>query len=120
MSASQAVVVPPGRDADEALALRTFVAGPDGWQQVDGARCRVTGGDYFPRAGRDPCASGPARPRPRCAAAARRLRVRTARGAAVVAPYFPWPAGDVRALAARVVGRRLVVGFPEVGTDALP
>ena len=47
MSASQAMIVPPGRDGELALALRAFVPGPDGWQEAAGARCSVTGGDYF-------------------------------------------------------------------------
>jgi hypothetical protein len=47
MRANTDEVVPPGRWRT-GLALRTFV--PDaggGWQEVAGARCRVTGGDYF-------------------------------------------------------------------------
>jgi hypothetical protein len=92
MSASQAVVVPPGRDAQEALALRAFVPGPEGWQEAGGARCRVTGGDYFRADVVAPVRLvlpdlGPDAPvlRADCAAG-------TARGAAAVAPFFPWPA----------------------------
>jgi hypothetical protein len=42
-------VVPPGRGR-LGLAVRTFVAdtgASSGWQEVTGARCRVTGGHYF-------------------------------------------------------------------------
>ena len=92
MSASQAMIVPPGRDGELALALRAFVPGPDGWQEAAGAQCSVTGGDYFraqvvtpvrlvlPDLGPDApviaaeCVSG------------------TARGRAAVAPNFSWPA----------------------------
>ena len=92
MSASQAMIVPPGRDGELALALRAFVPGPDGWQEAAGAQCSVTGGDYFraqvvapvrlvlPDLGPDApviaaeCVSG------------------TARGRSAVAPNFSWPA----------------------------
>lgn len=91
MVASPGMVVPPGRGAGEALALRAFVPGPDGWQEVTGARCDVTGGEYLgarvvtpvrlvlPDLGPDAppltaeCTSG------------------TMRGAATVAPSYPWP-----------------------------
>ncbi len=48
MSARTDFVVPPGRSRT-GLALRTFVRGAaEGeWQQVDGVRCDVTGGNYF-------------------------------------------------------------------------
>ena len=40
--------MPPGRDT-LGLAVRTFVpaADADGWSEITGARCRVTGGDLF-------------------------------------------------------------------------
>lgn len=48
MAARTDHVVPPGRWRT-GLALRTFVPGsvPDTWQEVTGARCQVTGGDFF-------------------------------------------------------------------------
>ena len=85
-------IVPPGRGRS-ALAVRAFVPGADGaWQEVAGARCRVTGEPYFradlvtparlllPDLGPDApalkaeCSSG------------------TARGAAAVPPVFAWEA----------------------------
>jgi hypothetical protein len=42
-------VVPPGRGR-LGLAVRTFVADPAadrGWREVTGARCRITGGDFY-------------------------------------------------------------------------
>ena len=91
LSDSHLTVVPPGRDAEAALALRSFVASPDGWQEVTGATCTVTGGDYFQSRVTTPVRLvlpdlGPDAPplRADCETA-------TARGAAIVAPYFPWP-----------------------------
>ena len=48
MSARTDQVVPPGRWRT-GLALRTFGPGaePESWQEVTGARCQVTGGDFF-------------------------------------------------------------------------
>ena len=91
MSNSQSVVVPPGRDGDRALALRSFVPGPDGWQEIDGARCRVTGGDYLSADVVTPVRLvlpdlGPDAPPLRAD-----CETGTARGAAVVEPFFPWP-----------------------------
>jgi hypothetical protein len=40
-------VVPPGRGAMKGLAVRTFVPGADGWVEVAGARCTVTGVPFF-------------------------------------------------------------------------
>lgn len=91
LSASPGEVVPPGRGADKALALRTFVPGPDGWQEVAGATCTVTGGIYLGARVTTPVRLvlpdlGPDAPtlQADCATA-------TARGTAAVAPYFPWP-----------------------------
>lgn len=101
MSASQTVVVPPGRDGARALALRTFVPGTDGWQEVSGARCRVTGGDYFRAQVVTPVRLvlpdlGPDAPvlRAECESG-------IARGAAAVAPDFPWPAETLASPAQR-------------------
>ena len=92
MRASASAVVPPGRDAPEALALRAFVPGPDGWSEVAGARCGVTGGDYFRAEVVTPVRLvvpdlGPDAPplRADCASG-------TTRGAAIVYPAFSWPA----------------------------
>jgi hypothetical protein len=91
MSASQSMVVPPGRGAEEALALRTFVAGPEGWDEVQGARCTVTGGDYFRAQVVTPVRLvlpdlGPDAPvlRADCESG-------TLRGTAAVSPAYPWP-----------------------------
>jgi hypothetical protein len=46
---STAYVVPPGRGR-LGLAVRTFVAdadAPRGWREITGARCRITGGDFY-------------------------------------------------------------------------
>jgi len=101
MSASQALVVPPGRGAEQALALRAFVPGPDGWEEVDGARCNVAGGDYFRGQVVTPVRLvlpdlGPDAPvlRADCEAG-------TARGSAAVAPAFPWPAETLASPPAR-------------------
>ena len=63
MSASQAVIVPPGRDGELALALRAFVPGPDGWQEAAGAQCSGHRRRLLPGAGGDAGAAGAARPR---------------------------------------------------------
>jgi hypothetical protein len=49
MRPNPAAIVPPGRRST-GLAVRTFVPAEgtdDGWNEVAGARCRVTGGDFF-------------------------------------------------------------------------
>jgi hypothetical protein len=43
MRATGEEVVPPGRGAQKGLAVRTFVAAGEGWNEVTGARCVVTG-----------------------------------------------------------------------------
>jgi hypothetical protein len=102
MRATGSVVVPPGRDTPAALAVRAFVPGPDGWQQVAGARCRVTGADYFVADLVTPARLvlpdlGPDAPmlRADCTQG-------TARGSAVVAPVFPWPPEGHASAAQRV------------------
>ena len=98
---AESVVVPPGRGPELALALRSFVASPDGWQEAPGATCRVAGGDYLggqvvtpvrlvlPDLGPDAptltaeCQSG------------------TLRGTAAVAPDFSWPADTLASPPAR-------------------
>jgi hypothetical protein len=46
MTAQADWIVPPGRGRS-ALAVRAFVPGPDGWDEVAGARCRVAGAPFF-------------------------------------------------------------------------
>jgi hypothetical protein len=92
MSASQGVVVPPGRDGEEALALRAFVPGPDGWQEVDGARCRVTGGDYFRTQVVTPVRLVLPDLGPDAPVLSAECEAGNARGAAAVAPAYRWPA----------------------------
>ena len=83
-------VVPPGR-ASLGLAVRTFVPADDGWSEVTGARCRVTGGHYFAAELVTPARLivqdlGPDAPplQAECASG-------TLRGADAVAPAFGWP-----------------------------
>lgn len=86
-------VVPPGRGRDEGLALRAFVPGDaGGWTEVTGARCRVTGGDYFDTTVLTPVRIvlpdlGPDAPPLQAECESGVLR-----GAAIVSPAFPWPA----------------------------
>jgi hypothetical protein len=91
MQSSRDVVVPPGRGKPLALAVRAFVPGAEGWQEVTGARCRVTGGEFFGAELVAPARLvvpdlGPDAPvlRAECTGAG------TA-GAAAVAPAFGWP-----------------------------
>jgi hypothetical protein len=92
MAPSNQAVVPPGRGALRTLAVRSFVPGREGWDEVSGARCRVTGGDLLVADLVTPARLtlpdlGPDAPalRAECEAG-------TARGAAVVQPVFSWPA----------------------------
>ena len=92
MAPTGETVVPPGRGARRALAVRTFVSAPDGWTEVAGARCVVTGAPFFRATLVTPSRLvlpdlGPDAPslRAECETA-------TARGADVVAPVFAWPA----------------------------
>ena len=93
MRNSDAVVVPPGRDT-LGLAVRTFVpaADADGWSEITGARCRVTGGDLFRADVVTPARLrvedlGPDAPPLRADCTSGALS-----GAAAVAPAFGWPA----------------------------
>lgn len=47
MAPHEAMAIPPGRGAREGLALRTFVASGDGWNEVTGATCTVAAAPYF-------------------------------------------------------------------------
>jgi hypothetical protein len=91
MRASTDVVVPPGRWRT-ALALRAFVPVADNaWQEVTGARCRVTGGDFYRADVVTPVRLvlpdvGPDAP-PLTAS----CRTETLSGTATVAPAFSWP-----------------------------
>ncbi len=91
MQSSRDVVVPPGRGKPLALAVRAFVPGAEGWQEVTGARCRVTGGEFFRADLIAPARLivpdlGPDAPvlRAECSGDG-------AAGAAAVAPVFGWP-----------------------------
>ena len=93
MAPAGETVVPPGRGAKRGLAVRTFVAAPEGgWAEVSGATCVVTGAPYFRATLRTPSRLvlpdlGPDAPvlRAECGTAA-------AWGADTVAPVFGWPA----------------------------
>jgi hypothetical protein len=92
MRSSGDVVVPPGRGQPPALAVRAFVPSPDGWQEVQGARCRVTGGEYFSAEIVTPVRIivpdlGPDAPPIRADCAGDGVT-----GAALVAPIYGWPA----------------------------
>jgi hypothetical protein len=92
LAASTGEVVPPGRGAEMAVALRSFVPGSDGWQEVTGARCVVTGGSFYRAVVVTPVRLilpdlGPDAPPLRAD-----CETSTARGSAVVAPAFSWPA----------------------------
>lgn len=91
MRSSRDVVVPPGRGPLEGLALRTFVPAADGWNEVTGALCRVTGGDFFRVDVVTPVRLtlpdlGPDAPVLRADCTSGALR-----GQAAVAPIFSWP-----------------------------
>jgi hypothetical protein len=84
-------IVPPGRRAQRGLAVRAFVAGADGWDEVEGARCTVRGGDMLSATLLTPARLtlpdlGPDAPvlTASCEAGERR-------GAAAVPPVFGWP-----------------------------
>ena len=121
MRASQAVVVPPGRDAQEALALRASFPDPRAGRRPAGARCRVTGGDYFRADVVAPVRLvlpdlGPDAPvlRADCAAG-------TARGAAAVAPFYPWPPEGRPSPPQRIWwGGGWWYGFQKTGPCAIP
>ena len=92
MRPSGEVAVPPGRGAREGLAVRAFLPGDGEWREVGGARCSITGGDFFRAELVTPARLtlpdlGPDAPtlRADCTSG-------TARGTAVVAPAFSWPA----------------------------
>ena len=91
MQSSRDVVVPPGRGRPLALAVRAFVPGPEGWQEVAGARCRVVGDEFFRAELTTPARLiipdlGPDAPvlRADCTGDG-------ASGASAVAPVFGWP-----------------------------
>jgi hypothetical protein len=94
MAPSGEVVVPPGRGAWRGLAVRAFVAAPDGWQEVTGARCTVTGAPYFRASLVTPSRLvlpdlGPDAPGLRA-----ECETPTSWGSDTVAPVFDWPAED--------------------------
>ena len=95
MAPTGETVVPPGRGAKRALAVRTFVAAPGGenggWTEVEGARCTVTAGDFLDTTVATPTRIllpdlGPDAPplRAECETA-------TSWGSDTVAPVFGWP-----------------------------
>lgn len=102
MRANEGVVVPPGRGAQKALALRTFTPTADGWQEAPGAQCTVVAGDYFTATVVTPVRLllpdlGPDAPQIRAD-----CTLGTAKGAAAVAPAFSWPAEGHASPPARV------------------
>jgi hypothetical protein len=91
MSPSGEQVVPPGRGSLEGLAVRSFVPGPEGWNEVSGARCTIKGADLLTATLVTPARLtlpdlGPDAPVlvAACEAGERR-------GTAAVAPDFSWP-----------------------------
>ncbi len=92
MRPSSEVVVPPGRgQSNLALAVRSFVPAGEGWNEVTGARCQVTGGAYFRADVVTPARLtlpdlGPDAPPLQADCTSGALH-----GAAAVAPAFSWP-----------------------------
>lgn len=91
MRNSNETVVPPGRGT-LALAVRTFVPAGEKWNEVKGARCRVTGGDFFAADVVTPVRLtvqdlGPDAPPLKADCVSGNLA-----GSDVVAPAFGWPA----------------------------
>jgi hypothetical protein len=93
MRANSDEVVPPGRGAPIGLAVRAFVPGTEEeWTEVAGARCHVTGGNFFSADLVTPARLvlpdlGPDAPalRADCASGA-------ATGTDIVGPVYSWPA----------------------------
>ncbi len=84
------VVVPPGRGT-LGLAVRTFVPAGEGWNELTGITCRVTGGDFFVADVVTPVRLtvqdlGPDAPALRADCTSGTLK-----GSAAVAPAFGWP-----------------------------
>lgn len=91
MAPTGETVVPPGRGARRGLAVRTFVAVPDGWSEVSGANCTVSGVPYFRANLVTPARLvlpdlGPDAPALRA-----ECETPTAWGSDTVAPAFAWP-----------------------------
>lgn len=92
MAPNEELAVPPGRGAREGLALRTFVASGDGWDEVTGAICTVTAAPYFRTRVATPVRIvlpdlGPDAPPLRAD-----CETPTLHGSDVVAPVYGWPA----------------------------
>ena len=92
MAPTGETVVPPGRGAQRALAVRSFVSTAEGWSEVAGARCTVSGQPFFQATVVTPSRLtlpdlGPDAPNLRA-----ECETATAWGADVVAPAFGWPA----------------------------
>lgn len=92
MAPSAEVVVPPGRGVREGLALRTFVASGEGWDEVTGAICTVTAAPYFRTRVATPVRIvlpdlGPDAPPVRAD-----CETPTSWGSDTVAPAYGWPA----------------------------
>jgi hypothetical protein len=91
MAPTGETVVPPGRGAREALAVRTFTATPDGWAEVAGATCVVTAAPFLRATLVTPARLvlpdlGPDAPSLRA-----ECETPTAWGSDTVAPVFAWP-----------------------------
>ena len=121
MAPSQETVVPPGRGAWRGLAVRSFVSTPEGWTEVTGARCTVTGAPYFQATLVTPSRLvlpdlGPDAPSLRA-----ECETPTARGADVVGPVFGWPAeGRPQAMKRVAWGGGWWWGFQKTGPMHYP
>lgn len=92
MAPTGETVVPPGRGARAGLAVRTFVSTADGWSEVAGATCTVTGAPFLSARLVTPARLvlpdlGPDAPTLKA-----ECETPTAWGSDVVAPTFGWPA----------------------------
>ena len=92
MRASSDVVVPPTRGPLRTLAVRTFVPAGEGWNEVTGARCEVTGDPFFSATVETPVRLALPDLGPDAPALVARCTSGALTGSASVAPGFSWPA----------------------------
>ena len=102
MQPSGGTIVPPGRGR-LALAVRTFVPlAEGGWEEVAGARCRVTGGAFFRADVVTPVRLVVPDLGPDAPPLAAECATATLRGSDAVPPVFSWPMDRWPSAAARV------------------